>query len=197
MTFHRIVVVSCLLGLCHGTATSQSLAEVARQEAARRQAAKPGKVITNGDLKAVPPAQAGAPAGAPGTTLPPPPSLEKATGAAGDATTAAADTPKAGGDASGGEKRDEKYWRQRVATTRDALTRAQIFQDALQARIGALNLDFANRDDPVRRSQVERDRQTALTELERVKKDIVTHQTELETIATEARRANVPAGWVR
>jgi hypothetical protein len=197
MTFARILMVLCLLVLCRETASSQSLAELARQEAARRQAVTPGKVITNGDLKAVPPAQAPAPASVPGTTLAPPPSLEKATAAAGETATTAAGTPKAAGEVEGDGKRDEKYWRQRVSTARDTLSRAQIFQDALQARIGALSLDFANRDDPAQRAQVERDRQTALTELERVKKDIVTQQAELAAIAAEARRANVPAGWVR
>jgi hypothetical protein len=176
-------------------ATAQSLAEVARQEAARRQTVTKGKVITNEDLKPVPPPSSTPTPSTPGTTLPPPPSLEKATGTPAEAE-AAGDTKAASGPTED-EKKDEKYWRERMATARDNLSRAQLFQDALQTRIAALSTDFVNRDDPAQRAQVALDRQKALDELARVKKDIEQYQTELSAIAEDARRAGVPAGWVR
>ena len=85
----------------------------------------------------------------------------------------------------------------RVAAARDNLARAQTFQDALQARIAALSTDFVNRDDPAQRNQIAIDRQKALAELDRVRKDITQGQAELASIAEDARRAGVPAGWVR
>jgi hypothetical protein len=49
----------------------------------------------------------------------------------------------------------------------------------------------------VQRDAVAADRQKALAELERVKKEIADHQKAIVTIQEEARRAGVPAGWVR
>ena len=91
----------------------------------------------------------------------------------------------------------EADWRRRVTDTRDALSRAQTFADALQSRINVLAADFVNRDDPIQRDQVAADRQAALTELDRVRQEIQEHEEMLTTIQEEARRAGVPAGWVR
>jgi hypothetical protein len=84
-----------------------------------------------------------------------------------------------------------------VAAERDAVSRAQILADALQSRINALTTDFENRGDPAQRSVIFTDRQKALAELDRVKKEIAEHQKAIITIQEEARRAGVPAGWTR
>jgi ATP-dependent exoDNAse (exonuclease V) alpha subunit len=84
-----------------------------------------------------------------------------------------------------------------VATERDALSRAQIFAEALQSRINVLSADFVNRDDPAQRDVVAAERQKALAELDRVKQEIQQHQKAMTTIQDEARRAGVPAGWTR
>ena len=89
----------------------------------------------------------------------------------------------------------EEAWHKRITDTRDALSRSQIFAEALQSRINALTTDFVNRDDPVQRDAVAAERQKALSELERVKKEIADHQKAIVTIQEEARRAGVPAGW--
>jgi archaellum component FlaC len=52
-------------------------------------------------------------------------------------------------------------------------------------------------DDPVKRSGVERDRQKALAELERLKKEVKDVTKSISDIEEEARRANVPPGWLR
>ena len=54
-----------------------------------------------------------------------------------------------------------------------------------------------NVDDPARRDVVAADRQKALSELDRVKAEILAHQKQITDIQTEARKAGVPAGWVR
>jgi hypothetical protein len=60
-----------------------------------------------------------------------------------------------------------------------------------------LSTDFVNRDDPAQRSTIAADRQKAMDELARVKAEIVQHTKAITDIQDEARRANVPAGWVR
>jgi hypothetical protein len=173
---------------------AQSLGDVARQEEQRRKSVQSGgKVYTNDNLRPEPPpsaapsvpaaepsqpAQSAPPTTPPGATPSPP----------GDATAPAA--PQA-------PVKDEAYWRKRMEDTRSALTRAQIFRDALQSRINALSNDFEARDDPAQRATIGADRQKALAELDRVRQEIQQHQKAITDIQEEARRANVPAGWVR
>jgi hypothetical protein len=84
-----------------------------------------------------------------------------------------------------------------VAAEREALSRSEILADALQSRINALTTDFENRDDPAQRNVIFADRQKALAELDRVKKEIEEHRKGITAIQEEARRAGVPAGWTR
>jgi hypothetical protein len=67
----------------------------------------------------------------------------------------------------------------------------------LQSRINALTTDFSARSDPAQRAQIGNDRQKALTELDRVKKEIAANTKAIADIQEEARKAGVPAGWVR
>jgi hypothetical protein len=184
-------------------ASAQSLADVARQESERRQAVKDsGKTYTNQDLKPVPAAPSDAT----------PATATDATGAAGAsaADTGTSDTSaggtqstpeaKAGEPAKGADTRqvkDEAYWSQRMADLRERLERDQTFAEALQNRVDALTTDFVNRDDPAQRSQIGSDRQKALAELERVKKNIEQDKRAIPELEDEARRAGVPAGWLR
>jgi hypothetical protein len=165
-------------------AYAQSLGDVARKEEARRKTVrKPSRVYTNDNLKNVDPPPAD-------TASSPEPQGAAAPAASG---TPAATTPPAATESA----RDEKYWRGRLDAARTALTRAQTFQDALQSRINALSTDFVNRDDPAQRNVIVADRQKALAELDRVKKEIAEHQKALADIQEEGRRAGVPAGWLR
>ena len=84
-----------------------------------------------------------------------------------------------------------------MAAEREALARSEILADALQSRINALTTDFENRDDPAQRNVIFADRQKALAELDRVRKEIEGHRKAISTIQEEARRAGVPAGWTR
>jgi hypothetical protein len=186
-----------LLVLAAGAAEAQSLADVARQEAARRAAiTRPGKVYTNESLgsAATPrPAPATAtPEGAPAVpAAPPSPSGASAApqGQADGNTETPAETPA--------PAQDEAAWRERIAAARDGLARSQAFADALQSQINGLTTDFAARDDPAQRAQISTNRQKALAELERVKQEVVQYQKQITDIQEEARRAGVPAGWVR
>jgi hypothetical protein len=94
-------------------------------------------------------------------------------------------------------KKQEAEWSTRIRNEREALERAKTFADALQSRINALNTDFVNRDDPAQRSVIAADREKALAEQARLKREIEQHTKAIATIQEEARRAGVPAGWVR
>jgi hypothetical protein len=103
-----------------------------------------------------------------------------------------------GGDAApSGEVKDEAYWRSRISGARSALERSRIFADALQSRINALTTDFVNRADPAQRAQIELERQRAVAELDRVKKEIAEQTKAISDIEEEARKAGVPPGWLR
>jgi hypothetical protein len=165
-----------------------SLAEVARQEAERRQAVKSSsKVYTNEDVKK-----------ASGTPI-------SVVAAAPSASAQAPSTaPEPGADVAGAQPKgaaepakDEAYWRKRMTDAREQLQRSRLFAEALQSRINALTTDFVARDDPYQRQQIAQQRQEALAELDRVHRDIDAQSKAIDDLEDEARRSGVPAGWLR
>jgi hypothetical protein len=177
------------LAFCGAAASAQSLGDVAKQEEARRKSVKnPGKLYTNENLR-------------PDTSSPPEPSAPTAPPADSAQTTPAAPAataPKEGDKpAADDQKKDEKYWKDRLTEARTALDRSKTFADALQSRINALTADFTSRSDPAQRAVVERDRQKALAELDRVSQEIKDNTKAITDIQEEARKAGVPAGWYR
>jgi hypothetical protein len=166
------------------TASPKPIADVAKAEEARRKSVKkPARVYTNGSLTVdtspgVPPPAAAAPS----TAQP----------------SANASPSKPDEAAKPGEDRTkQEYWVNRITTARSQLQRTQMFADSLQSRINALLTDFVNRDDPAQKAKIEADRKAALAELERVKKELDEHNKTIAAIQDEARRAGVPAGWLR
>jgi hypothetical protein len=186
-------ILACVLAST--TALSAQLGSVARKEAERRKTAKTGKVYTNDDLPAVPPppsapaASGGSSsdASAPAAAAPAPPA---------PSSDAAAAPPRVSADPAE-RKKEEAVWRERIKAEREALDRAKTFADALQTKINSLNTDFVNRDDPAQRATIAADRDKSLAELDRLKKEIADHTKAIAGIQEEARRAGVPAGWVR
>jgi hypothetical protein len=160
----------------------QTLGDLAKQEAERRKTVKSsGKVYTNDTVR---------------------PDPTSAAPASGDTAPAAAPAPSSNqpqpaAPAKPDETKTEPYWKKRITAARDSLSRAQTFAEALQSRINVLSADFVARDDPAQRNVIGADRQKATDELARVKGEIVQYQKAITDIQDEARRANVPAGWVR
>jgi cytoskeletal protein RodZ len=184
-------VLTCVLA--SAAVASAQLGDVARKEAERRKTVKSsGKTYTNDTLPSSPSSSSSAPASSgaqsPSDTSSAPPSSSSAPA-----------TSKASGVSSDPEqrKKDEAQWRERMKGERDALDRAKTFADALQTKINALNTDFVNRDDPAQRSVIAADRDKAIAEMGRLKKEIAEHTKAIAGIQEEARRAGVPAGWVR
>jgi hypothetical protein len=193
--------VVLLLGAAAVPLVAQSLADVARQEEQRRKAVRaPGKVYTNESLRPEPsPSTSSAAAPAPPGT--PAPLADAPAAGAGTPPAQTPGQPAAGQPGSGPSAAPppstEAEWRKRIATVREALTRLQTFADALQSRVNALSTDFVNRDDPVQRDQIAAERQKALAELDRVRREMQDQQKAITAIQEEARKAGVPAGWVR
>jgi hypothetical protein len=187
-----IVMVGAAAELC-----AQSLADVARAEEARRKAVKgPAKVYTNDTLRGADGGEAPAP---PPPATPAPASAAAATGGAPGAAGKPEANPGAKPPAAPAPAapKDEKYWRDRLASARDALQRSQTFADALQNQINALYTDFVNMSDPAQRALIEKKRLAAIAEQDRVRADIAKFTKAIADIEDEARRANVPAGWLR
>ena len=190
--------LACALLLAAATPlAAQSLADVARTEEARRKAVKGQvKVYTNetlrggdgGDAPAAPasPSPASSTQGAPA-----------AAAAGGTAQPGASQGAKPAPPKAADGVKDEKFWRERIGTARDALSRSQTFADALQTQINGLYTEFVNMSDPAQRAVIEKKRLAAIAEHDRVKADIVRQTKALADIEDEARRANVPAGWLR
>jgi hypothetical protein len=177
-----------------GTAASvsaQSLGDVAKKEEERRKQTPTGKVYTNKDLGAVPPSSA----------PPPPPAAEGEKGAAPDAAAKDGKSAKDGKDnkdeKAKGDAKDQAYWAGRRKQLQDALDRDSTLQAAMQSRINSLTTDFVNRDDPIQRSAIERDRQKAVAEQARLKKQVDDDRKAIADLEEEARRAGVPPGWLR
>ena len=182
----RLLGALVLLLAIAGTAGAQSLADVARREEVRRKdIKKPSRVLTNKDLKPSenpapppPPADGQTPAPAPGEA--PPDKTE--------------DQPK---PEVGSPGNDEQAWRQKMADARSALERSEMFLDALQSKINGLWAEFTARDNYVERERIETERKKALAEFDRVKTEVDDRKKAITDLEEEARRANVPPGWLR
>lgn len=176
-----------MAGLAVQLSAAQSLADLAKKEEERREAIRAkAKVYTNKDLQPVP--SGPVPAG----TAP-----EKASDAAKEPE--ADSSAKAGkaGDSAKEPVKDKAYWSGKLKGLQAQLERDQGYATALQSRINALTTDAVNRDDPIQRAQLERDRQKALAELNRLTKAISDDQKAIADLLEDARRAAVPPGWLR
>ncbi len=177
-----VVLAFSALASAQTVSNTKPLAEVAKSEEARRKGVKkPAKVYTNSSLKAdpngasTPAPTSGTPAASGGSQADPVPAEEEV---------------EAGGP------KTQEYWQKRMTTARGDLERAKLFAESLQSRINSLTADAANRDYP-QRGVLEQQRNTSLAELDRVKKQIDDGTKAIAAIQDEARRAGVPAGWVR
>jgi hypothetical protein len=178
-----------------GRAWSQSLGDVAKKEEERRKKTpSSGKVYTNKDLGAAPSPTPSASTPSAAATA----DDAKATGSKpGEKATSKDDKDTAKKDKDQAEPKGQAYWSARRKTLQETVDRDSTFADALQSRINALTTDFVNRDDPAQRATIERDRQKAIAELDRLKKQIVDDRKALADLDEEARRAGVPPGWLR
>jgi len=95
------------------------------------------------------------------------------------------------------EVKDEAYWRDRMKAEREALARAETFAGALQSQINGLYAEFTACQAPPQCNEISARRQKSIAELDRVKKEVAQHTKGVADIQEDARKAGVPAGWVR
>ena len=67
----------------------------------------------------------------------------------------------------------------------------------MQSHVNALQTDVVNRDDPAQQAALRQRLTAALAELERLTAQIAADRQAILDIEDEARRLNVPAGWIR
>ncbi len=122
--------------------------------------------------------------------LPPTPPVADAAAVA-EATSAGTDKAKTE------PVKDAAWWQKRMTTARDAVARDRLLVAALESRVASLANDIASRDDPEQRAVLITARQQALAELDRLTLQINDGVAAITAIQDEARKAGVPAGWVR
>jgi len=164
---------------------ADGLGDIAQREAFRRQATqRSSSSLTNLN-------------GAPSEIPPAAVTLGPAEAVPADAGGKAVEAGKPSDPSKDEKPKDENWWRTKMADARTALDRDQLSADALQSRINALKNDSVNLDDPIKQARARQDLGRALDELDRVTKQIDADRKSITALQDEARRANVPAGWIR
>lgn len=206
MTARGVGLLACLLlGVAAHPVDAQSLGDVARQEAARREQIKSsGKLFTNADL----PASAVLnPAGAPAA-----PAADAASGLV-DAAAAATSAEGAGRPAEGGTAGagggtepaatdkaaptdDENGWRRRATAINGALAAARTQVRLLKAVSDRLSLESqaANPDIAARAAA---ERADVMAQIAAAEEALAKATAAHEAFQTEARAAGVPPTWIQ
>ena len=168
-----------------GLVSAQSLGQLAKQEAERRKTIQtPAKLITDRDLK---PATAVTPSSVP-TIL------------AGPSAAPVAATPASSMNTPSEAKyvaRAASYWLDRMRELRTKQDRFRLQAAALQKRVDGLTIDFDSTGDRLPRATIESERQRVRTERHLLLADIAATDKQIFDLEQEARRSNVPPGWLR
>ncbi len=158
-----------------------SLGELAFREAVFRQAMPASvRTMTNADLGPMPAKGARLRSEAPGETV---------------AETKPGMRP--GGGVEEQAPKDEAWWRARMAQARAAVERDRLLMAALESRVAVLTLDVGSRDDPEQRAALVADRLRTIAELDRMREQVEADEQAIAVIEEEARREDVPPGWLR
>ena len=168
-----------------------SLADAARKEAIRREATpKAVASLSNlGQDQQEPPPAA--------VTMGPPPDAAPPDAPPTTGETKPGTEPKPGDPAVKDPPRTEAHWRGRITEARAVLDRDMSYADVLQVKVNSLQRDAVNLDDPLAQSRARLELNKSITELDRVREQIKAGQQQIADIQAEARRLNIPAGWVR
>ena len=185
----KLLLLTIAAGLTvPSTLYAQSLATVAAAEASRRKTQKAtAKVYTNDTL-----------AGTQSADVQPAPATSDADKTAAAKSTAASSATGAGAKpAPVDEKTTEAYWKGRATSIQQSLARNKVLMQAMQSRINALYAEALSADDPGKHAAAQANLTTAVNELERLKQETDTQNKDLLALQEEARRANIPPGWLR
>ena len=179
-------VAFAVFAMCAAPAGAQGLADLAKKSEDAKKAAEKkkatGKKYTNEDAGNITAA----------TALSQPGSGGAAKAAAGGAN-GAAETPAA----PAGDAKDQAYSSGKAPELRAALDRDTVMVSAMQTQINSLSTDFVNRDDPAQPGVVQQDRNPPLEELALLQNEVDADKKAIADFEDEARRSNVPPGWLR
>ena len=84
-----------------------------------------------------------------------------------------------------------------MGDARAARARSDTYLEALQTRLQSLVNDFYNQPDPAQRSAIWAQRTRVFDDMEKLKKDIAEQDAAIAKIEEDARKANIPPGWIR
>lgn len=174
------LTVTIVAGLS-SAARAQSLADVAKKTAEQRKdqdASRAPKVYSNKDLKDAPGVTVA------GTTTPPPP-------------IAVEDEAARQADYKVIAKKDEAYWKARMQALQEAIETDELQLAAMAARVRTLTADLNNSLTVSERTVLRREREEAATEATRLRAVVLADRRNITRAEEEARRANVPPGWLR
>jgi hypothetical protein len=163
-------------------AGAQTIADIARQERAKRPAATQRAVVVNNKTLGIKPKPSA-------ETRPAEPTATTATTAttAPQAAPAPADQPPA---------RDEKWWRSQFEEARTEVRRAENQLAVAQLELNAANRDFLTRSyDPDNRAPAAV--AAATKRLDEANKTLTATRAKVAFLEEELRRAGAPAGWAR
>jgi len=184
----RLLFAFALTVGCAPALMGQSLADAAKRAEQERAAKKADgastKVYTNKDLKDTPTLLTVAGSPVPPLDRPAPVKAER------DEDARAAEYREAA-------KKDEAYWKSRMRDLQSALDTDQIRLIAMEARVASLSADFSRTDSVSERVVLRRERESAVTEMARLRAAILADMKAIDTVEEEARRSSVPPGWLR
>jgi len=95
------------------------------------------------------------------------------------------------------ERRDESWWRERLSEVRTRITTDDERMSALELEIPRLDGQAISRDDPAQQATLRREANDARSELETLRTRAASTRRELSALLEEARRQDVPPGWLR
>jgi hypothetical protein len=209
---NRILGTTLGLFVLVGTSdvATQSLADVARKEEARRKTIKrPMRVYTNADAEARRPLTTAAarPQAAP-ATQPPSSSTssdhEPGHGAAPGETPTKPDAgsgqPKEQGSSTGSAqtRNDEASWRARLQKAQDLLSRSETALQSAQREAAAQSLALGPSGSVANQAaDMNAKYQAVVKEIERLRNEVVKHTYAVAEVHEQARREGIPPGWLR
>jgi hypothetical protein len=165
-----------LLGYFSVGVSAQTIADLARQERARRQSQQKSPVITTQMIRSTP---------ATTTDVTPAAETEK--------SEAPEPTPPA---EPAGDTRDEKWWRDAFTKAREEVKRAEDRIAVLDNELKTVNREFLQRSfDP--NNFGPRAIADTTARLEAAKKDLDTARGKVSQLEEDMRRAGAPPGWIR
>jgi hypothetical protein len=172
----RLLALTALVLSAQVTADAQTIADIARQERARRQAvAAKSVVLTNESLKNLPPATT--------STTP-----------AAQAAAAAAEKSAQ----SGSPGKDEAYWKEAFKTAREDIKRGEDRIALLQLDLNRANRDYLQRSDVYNREfRIGAEIADIKARLDVAQKELDASKRKLAALEEEFRRSGAPAGWAR